>query len=99
MGEGREGGTEDIAKPGYSVMYSQNDSSQISSNLCNSFTRFNLFHHNNRSGSYTFSKLSSALNKKKFKKSNKGEHAPLVEFMCPVFTRMPGGITVGDSGL
>ena len=27
------------------------------------------------------------------------EDVPLVEFMYPVFTRMPGGITVGDSGL
>ena len=27
------------------------------------------------------------------------EDVPLVEFMYPVFTGMPGGITVGDSGL
>ena len=27
------------------------------------------------------------------------EEVPLVEFMYPVFTRMPGGVTAGDSGL
>ena len=28
-----------------------------------------------------------------------GEDLPLVEFMFLVFTRMPGGVTVGNSGL
>ena len=27
------------------------------------------------------------------------EDVPLVDFIYPVFTRMPGGATVGDSGL
>ena len=27
------------------------------------------------------------------------EDVPLVEFIYPVFTRTPGGVTVGDSGL